>query len=163
MSSDLKDRMVTPASVAAKVGAEIGVSDWITVDQARINTFADCTDDHQFIHIDPERAATETPFGGTIAHGFLTLSLLSAVAADVALFFDGMTMGINYGFEKVRFLTPVRAGKRIRGRFTLQEASDKGDGRWMLRYGVTIEIEGEDKPALVADWLTMQVVGQVVG
>ncbi len=151
--------IVTLQDLPGLVGSEIGVSDWITVDQERINAFADITEDHQFIHIDPERARNETPFGGTIAHGFLTLSLLSALAANVAIAIDGVVMGINYGFERVRFLTPVPAGGRIRGRFSLSEAVDKGDGRWMLRYGVSIEIEGVEKPALAAEWLTMQMVG----
>ena len=141
------------------IGQEIGVSDWIEIDQSRIDVFADVTEDHQFIHIDPERAAKETPFGGTIAHGFLSLSMLSALAGNTTLVLDGIAMGINYGFDKVRFLQPVRAGKKIRGRFTLEKATERNPGQWMLQYNVTVEIEGEDKPALIAQWLTMQVVG----
>src|SRR4051812_896606 len=110
--------------IRARVGQEIGVSDWLTVDQARIDAFADVTEDRQFIHVDPEGAA-KTPFGGTIAHGFLTLSLLSRMAADAMLVPEGTRMGINYGFEKVRFLAPVRSGKRIRGRFTLTSFEEK--------------------------------------
>ncbi|MFY0637256.1 MaoC family dehydratase [Maricaulis maris] len=145
--------------IAAAVGTVIGVSDWTEISQDQINTFADVTDDHQFIHIDPERAAKETPFGGTIAHGFLTLSMLSSMAAGTTVVIDGIVMGINYGFEKVRFLTPVRAGKRVRGRFTLADAVERNPGQWMLKYEVMVEIEGEDKPALMAQWLTLQVLG----
>jgi len=150
---------VKPADLASHVGKEIGLSDWIKLDQSRIDQFADVTEDHQFIHLDPERAAKETPFGGTIAHGFLSLSMLSRMAMDIAFVLDGMTMGINYGFDKVRFLVPVSAGKQIRGRFVLEDAVERQPGQWMLRFGVTVEIEGEEKPALIAQWLTMQVVG----
>ena len=149
---------VAPEALSALIGQEMGVSDWITVDQARIDAFAETTDDRQFIHIDPERAAT-TPFGGTIAHGFLTLSLLSAMTYEATPPLEGVVMGVNYGFDKIRFLAPVRAGKRIRGRFTLMSADDKGGGRWLLKHEVTVEIEGEPKPALIAEWLGMQVVG----
>ncbi len=145
--------------LAGAVGTEIGVSAWTEISQEQINVFADVTDDHQFIHIDPERAAKETPFGGTIAHGFLTLSMLSSLAGGTTLVLEGIVMGINYGFEKVRFLTPVRAGKKIRGRFTLADAVERNPGQWMLKYDVTVEIEGEDKPALMAQWLTLQIVG----
>ena len=141
------------------IGQEIGVSDWIEIDQSRIDVFADVTEDHQFIHIDPERAAKETPFGGTIAHGFLSLSMLSALAGNTTLVLDGIAMGINYGFDKVRFPQPVRAGKKIRGRFVLEDAAERNPGQWMLKYAVTVEIEGEDKPALMAHWLTLQIVG----
>ena len=141
------------------IGQEIGVSDWIEIDQSRIDVFADVTEDHQFIHIDPERAAKETPFGGTIAHGFLSLSMLSALAGNTTLVLDGIAMGINYGFDKVRFLQPERAGKKIRGRFVLEDATERNPGQWMLKYAVTVEIEGEEKPALMAHWLTLQIVG----
>jgi acyl dehydratase len=116
------------------------------------------TEDRQFIHIDPE-AAKATPFGGTVAHGFLTLSLLSKLASDCVLVCEGIKMGVNYGFDKVRFSTPVKSGKRIRGRFTLMSARERVPGQWALKYSARVEIEGEDKPALVAEWLTMQVVG----
>ena len=138
--------------IKGRTGSEIGVSDWILVDQARIDTFADVTEDHQFIHIDPE-AAAKTPFGGTIAHGFLTLSLLSRMAADAMLRPDGIKMGVNYGFEKVRFLAPVRSGKRVRGRFTLLSFDEKRPGQWQFVHQVAVEIEGEAKPALIADWI----------
>ncbi len=138
--------------IRAKVGAEIGVSPWIEVSQAAIDTFADVTGDHQFIHVDRERAAA-TPFGGTIAHGFLTLSLLSQMAEQVMLAPPGMKMAANYGFDSVRFLAPVRAGKRVRGRFVLNSADEKRPGEWRFVHGVTVEIEGEAKPALLADWI----------
>ena len=150
--------VVKAQDLAGIVGQEVGVSDWIEIDQERINVFADVTEDHQFIHIDEEKAK-QTPFGGTIAHGFLTLSMLSALAAGTSLVIDGIQMGINYGFEKVRFLQPVRAGKKIRGRFTLAGATERKQGQWMLKYAVSVEIEGEEKPALMAEWLTLQIVG----
>ena len=138
--------------IAAKVGTEIGVSGWLTVDQAAIDLFAEVTQDHQFIHTDPE-AAAQTPFGGTIAHGFLTLSLLSRMAADVMLVPDSLKMAVNYGFERVRFIAPVRSGKRVRGRFVLRSAQEKRPGQWQFVHEVTVEIEGENKPALTADWI----------
>jgi acyl dehydratase len=138
--------------IEARVGSEIGVSGWILVDQARIDAFADVTEDPQFIHVDPE-AAAKTPFGGTVAHGFLTLSLLSRMAADAMLRPEGVKMGVNYGFERVRFMAPVRSGKRVRGRFTLVRFEEKRPGQWQFVHQVTVEIEGEEKPALVADWI----------
>jgi acyl dehydratase len=138
--------------IRAKTGMEVGVSFWLSIDQARIDEFADATDDHQFIHVDPE-AAAKTPFGGTIAHGFLTLSLLSRMAADAMLVPDGVRMAVNYGFDRVRFLAPVKSGKRVRGRFTLDSIEEKAPGQWLLRHTVSVEIEGEDKPALTAVWL----------
>jgi acyl dehydratase len=138
--------------IQSQVGSEVGVSDWILVDQARIDAFADVTEDPQFIHIDPE-AAAKTPFGGTIAHGFLTLSLLSRMAADAMLRPEGVKMGVNYGFERVRFMAPVRSGKRVRGRFTLVRFEEKKPGQWQFVHNVVVEIEGEEKPALVADWI----------
>jgi acyl dehydratase len=138
--------------IRAKVGSEIGLSDWIPVDQARIQAFANATEDHQFIHVD-EAAARQTPFGGTIAHGFLSLSLLSRMAADVILLPDTIKMGVNYGLDRVRFLAPVKAGKRVRGRFVLDSAEEKAPGQLLTRHTVTVEIEGEEKPALTAQWL----------
>jgi acyl dehydratase len=151
--------VINPQELAAHIGKEIGVSRWIEVEQDRIDVFAEVTEDPQFIHIDPERAAAETPFGGTIAHGFLSLSLASAMAIDVAFGIEGSVMGINYGFDKIRFLQPVRAGKRVRGRFTLESAIEKKPGQWLLKQGLIVEIEGEDKPALIAQWLTMSILG----
>lgn len=141
--------------IPAQVGKEIGVSRWFTVDQAMIDRFADATEDHQFIHTDPVRAAAETPFGGTIAHGFLTLSLLSAMNYDCLPSIVEQTMGINYGFEKIRFITPVKSGARVRGRFTLAEARFRGAGMVTIRYDASVEVENERKPALTADWITI--------
>ena len=140
--------------IRSQVGEEIGVSGWLTVGQDRIAAFADATEDKQFIHVDPE-AAARTPFGGTIAHGFLTLSLLSRMAADAILIPDNATMVVNYGLDRARFLAPVRSGKRVRGRFTLDSVDEKPSGQILLRHDVTVEIEGEDKPALSAQWLTL--------
>ena len=150
--------MTKPSDLPSLVGQEVGLSRWITVDQARIDAFARITEDEQFIHIDPERARA-TPFGGTIAHGFLTLSLASAMSYDAVAPLDGMVMGVNYGFDKLRFLAPVPAGSNVRGRFKLLSAEDKGDGRWLLKHELTVEIEGADKPALIAEWLGMQILG----
>ncbi len=150
-------QIVKVEDIASYVGKEVGVSDWIDIDQARISAFAEVTEDRQFIHVDPE-AAKASPFGGTIAHGFLTLSMLSHLARGAVLVLDGVRMGVNYGFEKVRFVNPVKSGKRIRGRFTLISADSKLPGQWSFKYGVKVEIEGETKPALVAEWLTMQFV-----
>ena len=140
--------------IRSRVGGEVGVSDWILVDQARIDAFAEVTEDPQFIHVDPV-AAAKTPFGGTIAHGFLTLSLLSRMAADAMLRPDDVKMGVNYGLEKVRFLAPVRSGKRVRGHFKLERFEEKRPGQWQFVHTVTVEIEGEDKPALIAEWIGM--------
>ncbi|HRH21224.1 MAG TPA: MaoC family dehydratase [Brevundimonas sp.] len=140
------------------VGQEVGVSDWILIDQARIDAFAACTEDDQFIHIDPIRAA-DTPFGGTIAHGFLTMSLLSQMSYQATPLIEGVAMGLNYGFDKLRFLQPVKSGSRVRGRFKLMSAEDKGGGRWLIKHEVTVEVEGSDKPALIAEWLGMQILG----
>jgi acyl dehydratase len=137
----------------AMVGKEIGVSSWHLVDQPRIDTYADVIEDHQFIHVDPERAKKETAFGTTIAHGFLTMSLLSIMSYEVMPVIAGTTMGVNYGFDKLRFISPVRSGKRVRGRFVLAEAKLRKPNELQSRTNVTVEIEGEDKPALVAEWL----------
>lgn len=140
-----------------KVDTEVGVSNWITVDQAMIDQFATTTHDEQWIHVDPDRAAAETPFGGTIAHGFLTLSLASRFAYDCFAMLPGQTMGINYGMNKLRFLKPVRAGSRLRGRFTLKRVSAKSETQMLRENRLTIEIEGEETPALIADWLGLAV------
>ncbi|CAL76940.1 nodN-like protein [Bradyrhizobium sp. ORS 278] len=136
----------------AMVGQEIGVSSWHVLDQRRIDTYADVIEDHQFIHVDPE-AAKATPFGTTIAHGFLTMSLLSVMSYEVMPAIEGTAMGVNYGFDKLRFISPVRSGKRVRGRFVLAEATLRKPKELQSRTNVTVEIEGEDKPALVADWI----------
>jgi acyl dehydratase len=149
--------MTKPSELASLIGQEVGVSRWIEIDQARIDAFAKITEDEQFIHVDPE-AAKATPFGGTIAHGFLTLSLASAMSYDAVKPLEGVVMGVNYGLDKLRFLAPVPAGSKVRGRFKLLSADDKGGGRWLLKHELTVEIEGSEKPALIAEWLGMQVV-----
>ena len=149
-------KTVKASELSGLIGTEIGVSDWIVLDQERINVFADVTEDHQFIHID-EVAAKKTPFGGTIAHGFLTLSMLSKFSEGSGLVIDGVKMGVNYGFEKVRFLAPVPSGSKVRGRFNLKDAIEKKPGQFLLTYEVTVDIEGQEKPALIADWLAMQI------
>lgn len=138
--------------IREKVGQTVGVSDWIEVGQDRITAFADATEDHQFIHLDPVMAA-QTPFGGTIAHGFLSLSLLSRMAADAMLVPDTTKMAVNYGLDRVRFLAPVKAGKRVRGHFVLDSAEEKAPGQLLLKHTVTVEIDGEERPALTAVWL----------
>jgi acyl dehydratase len=144
--------LATLDEIRAKIGTEIGISSWLTVDQPRIDTFAEATEDRQFIHVDPQ-AAAQTPLGGTVAHGFLTLSLLSRMAAEAMLLPEGLKMALNYGLDRVRFLAPVRSGKRVRGRFLLDSVEEKAPGQWLLRHTVTVEIEGEEKPALTAQWL----------
>ena len=156
MSGDRPDRAsITADAMAKKVGEEIGVSDWVTITQAMIDAFADVTDDHQFIHVDPARAR-ETPFGGPIAHGFLVLSLLSAMAMDALPKLTGSAMGVNYGFDRVRFANAVPADGRVRGRFVLLAAEEKRPGEITLRYRVTVELDGAEKPAVAADWITRQ-------
>lgn len=141
--------------IQAKVGSELGCSDWFAVEQSRVDRFADVTEDHQYIHVDPERAAA-TPFGGTIAHGLLTLSLLPAMI-DQAEIGSGASMVINYGFDRVRFIAPVKVGARIRGRVSLLSVQERSPGQLMLKFEVTVEIENEKKPALVAEWLTLNL------
>lgn len=148
-------REISLAEISGLVGQEVGVSNWITIDQIMIDAFANATDDHQFIHTDPERAKAESPFGGTIAHGFLTLSLLSTMHYDCLPVVREQTMGINYGFESLRLISPVRCGARIRGRFTLAKVRFRGAAMAMTTYDVTIEIENEQKPALTATWQTI--------
>jgi acyl dehydratase len=138
----------------AKEVGTVRTSDWVRVDQAMIDAFAEATGDRQFIHIDPERAA-ETPFGGTIAHGFLTLSLMPLLAERTeGLEIADAKMGVNYGGNRVRFLTPVRSGKRVRGRFKLLDLTEKRPGQWQQTTEFTVEIEGEEKPALIAEWIS---------
>lgn len=150
-------KIVKPADVKGWIGKETGVSDWSLIDQPRIDAFADVTEDRQFIHVDPQAAAA-TPFGGTIAHGFLTLSMLSHFAKGGVIVLEDVRMGVNYGFDKVRLMSPVKSGKRIRGRFTLMSADEKLPGQWHFKYAVKVEIEGEDKPALMAEWLNLMFV-----
>ena len=143
---------VTPAQMKESIGTE-HVSDWVDVTQAMIDRFAEATGDDQFIHVDPVRAA-ETPFGGTIAHGFLTLSLMPMLSARTDLpRLEGARMGVNYGGNSVRFLSPVRSGARVRGRFRLVDCIEKRPGQYQLTHAFTVEIEGQDKPALIAEWI----------
>ncbi|MGA1179145.1 MAG: MaoC family dehydratase [Marivivens sp.] len=139
-----------------QLGADLGTSGWLLIDQAKIDAFADCTLDHQFIHVDPVKAA-QTPFGGTIAHGFLSLSLLTHFAGTVGCGFENAVMGINYGFDRVRFLTPVKANSRIRARARLLDVQEKSPGEFLIKQEVSLEIENEPKPALIAEWLTMAI------
>lgn len=145
-----KDEMVNA------VGSKFDPGEWIDITQERINTFADCTEDHQFIHID-EAAAKDTPFGGTIAHGFLTLSMLTRMVEGHGVMPENVVMGLNYGFDKVRFLAPVRAGKRVRSHVEVLDVTRKDDNRFLVKQGISVEIEGEDTPALVAEWLSMVI------
>ena len=142
----------------AALGTEIGLSAWRTVSQDMIDRFADATDDHQFIHTNPARAAAETPFGGTIAHGFLTVSLLSTLAYEALPMILGATHAINYGFDKLRFMSPVKAGARVRARFKLADLDIRPSGRVMNTYEVALEVEGLIKPAFTATWLTLATV-----
>jgi acyl dehydratase len=143
---------ITLEAYKAMVGQEVGVSRWFELSQDRIDQFADVTEDHQFIHVDPERAKA-TPFGGTVAHGFLTLSMLAAMGFDAQPKVAGTVMAVNYGFDRVRMMAPVRAGNRVRGRFVLKEIVDRGPNEILVKSQVTVEIEGGDKPAIVADSL----------
>ncbi len=144
----------------ASVGTLSGTSGWIDISQDRINQFADATEDHQFIHVDATRAAAETPFGGTIAHGFLSLSLLSKFVVDCIPRIENAAMGINYGFEKIRFLAPVPSGARLRGNFRLIECTERNPGEYLSKMEVSIEIENFEKPALVAEWLFLTIIKQ---
>jgi len=145
------------ADYQALVGTEVGVSDWILVDQAKIDVFADATGDHQFIHVDPVKAAA-TPFGTTIAHGYLTLSLLPVMTYGAMPGIEGTKMGVNYGHNKVRFMAPVKSGSRVRGRFKLADVTVRKDGSVQTTTEVSVEIEGSDKPALIAEWLTLAYI-----
>ncbi|NTZ83902.1 MaoC family dehydratase [Burkholderia metallica] len=145
------------ASIDDFVGRELGVSDWVLVDQARIDAFAACTGDRQWIHVDIERAKRKSPFGGTIAHGYLTLSLLAALAIEVGLIPEDASAGLNYGLDKVRFMTPVKAGARVRNRVTLVSVVKKAGGRVLIKAMNELQVEGADTPALVAETLALLV------
>jgi acyl dehydratase len=146
---------MTPQDLAAKVGENIGTSEWVEMSQEKVNMFADATGDHQFIHVN-EEAAKMTPFGGTIAHGFMTLSMIPYLSANSDIpRLDGIKMAVNYGGNKTRFINPVRTGKRIRGHWKLTEMVEKRPGQWQQTCEITIEIEGEDKPALICEWMTL--------
>ncbi len=147
--------MATAQEIAGRVGENIGTSEWVEMTQEKINMFADATGDHQFIHVD-EEAAKMTPFGGTIAHGFMTLSMIPTLTAESDVpRIDGIKMAVNYGGNKTRFIAPVRSGKRIRGHWKLVEMSEKRPGQWQQTCEIAIEIEGEDKPALICEWMTL--------
>lgn len=150
-------KTIKVSELPSLVGKELEPSSWIEITQERVNQFAEATNDFQFIHVDPEKAA-QTPFGGPIAHGFLSLSLLSYLNAQTAIYPENLVMGINYGSDKVRYLMPVRVGKRVRSKQTILEVTEKSPGQWLLKTAVTVEIEGEKTPALVAEILSMLVV-----
>jgi len=145
----------TYEELRANIGQELGVSDWVLVDQSRIDAFADCTGDRQWIHVDPERAKRRSPFRTTVAHGFLTLSLIGALVQEIGVVPENTLAAFNYGLDKVRFISPVKVGSRVRLRTVLMSMDDKGPGQYLLKAENTIEIEGEDKPALVAETLVM--------
>lgn len=145
-------------TLSQKIGSEVGASNWYVVTQAMIDGFAGVTGDHQFIHVDPERAKNETPFGGTIAHGYLMLSLLAPMGYEALPPIDGVAIRINYGLDKVRFLNPVKPGARVRARYKLSEVTKRGEKEFLLKNEVTVEIEGADKPALYAESLTVVVL-----
>ena len=152
------NNVVSTDQLVGYIGKEVGLTDWFEVDQERINNFAEATGDFQYIHVDEERAA-ETPFGATIAHGFLTLSLLSKLSSmSGGIKLENSVMGINYGLNKVRFLNPVKVNSKIRARFELITAEEKKPKHYLLKHNVTVEIEGEEKPALIAEWLGMSVL-----
>jgi acyl dehydratase len=148
---------VTKRELEERIGAELGVSEWFLVDQDLVNRFADVTLDHQFVHVDPERARA-TPFRGTIAHGLLTLSLIVHLCLPFVPRFKGSQLVVNYGFDKVRFVSPVRVGSKIRATGKLAEVAERKRGQILIKIDVTIEIENDDKPALVAEWLSLHVV-----
>lgn len=151
-------KMLPKEEMANAAGTKMDPSPWIELSQDRINTFADCTEDHQFIHVNEEKAA-QTPFGGTIAHGFLTLSMLAKLTENNLIIPENMQMAMNYGFDKVRFLAPVRAGKRVRMHNEILSVVQKDDNRFLVKMGISIEIEGEETPALVAEWLNLFFAG----
>ncbi|RRV71173.1 MaoC family dehydratase [Stutzerimonas sp. R40042] len=148
---------VPVAQLKDLIGKELGHSDWLTIDQQRVDQFADCTGDHQFIHVDAEKAA-QTPFGGTIAHGFLSLSLLPMLSGDLMVVPEGTRMGVNYGLDSLRFIQPVRVGSRVRLGLTLIDAHEKNPGQWLLKARAVMEIEGSEKPAYIAETLALCVL-----
>ena len=149
----MNSTVLTVAELKAKVGQEIGCASWLTISQEIINTFANLTNDHQYIHVNQSRAVTETPYGGTIAHGFLTLSMLTQMLVSAVPHIEGTSTSINYGFDKVRFLSPVLSGSAIRGRFKLAAVDEQMPNELTVRYDATLEIRDNDRPALFAEWL----------
>ena len=150
-------KVINPSEIDSVIGTEVGVSDWILIDQDRINKFADATMDHQFIHVDEEMAKS-TPWGTTIAHGFLTLSMITYLSADNTVMPENIQMAINYGLDKVRFMEAVPVNSKIRGRFVLSDVQYKKAGRWLVKHTATIEIEGKDKPAAIVEPLTLFII-----
>ena len=153
----MSDKSISVTELMEQVGSEIGVSEWFTVTQDRIDAFADATLDHQFIHVDPARAAAESPFGATIAHGFFTLSLLPHFGSEMEPLPDGAKVQINYGTDKVRFLAPVPVNSQIRARATLADVTERRPGQYLIKRTITVEIKGGDRPALVAETLTLVI------
>ena len=150
-------KIVSKKEILGSIGQQLETTDWLTITQEQINQFADCTLDHQFIHVDPERAK-ESPFGTTIAHGFLSLSLLAHFAESYGLLIDGCYMGVNYGFNKVRFVSPVPVNSRIRCHAKIADVVEKNPGQFMITTEVEVEIEGGEKPVLKAEWIGMQIL-----
>ena len=150
-------RELTMSKMKDCLGSELGVSDWMLVDQERINEFADCTGDRQWIHVDVERAKRESPFGGPVAHGYLTLSLIGPLSLNVGVVPSDAAAGFNYGLDKVRFLAPVPAGGRVRLRVVLENVEEKNNGQLLVRTKNTVEIENSDRPALIAEALALLV------
>ena len=146
--------LVPVAELKDYIGKELGSSDWLIIDQERINQFAECTGDHQFIHVDPEKAKL-TPFGSTIAHGFLSLSLVPMLMEKIMIMPQGLKMAVNYGLDSVRFIQPVKVNSKVRLVVTLTDATEKKPGQWLLKATTTLEIEGEDKPAYIAEPLSL--------
>lgn len=146
--------LVPVAELKDHVGKELGKSDWLTIDQQRINQFAECTGDHQFIHVDPEKAK-HTPFGSTIAHGFLSLSLIPMLMENIMVLPQGLKMAVNYGMDSVRFIQPVKVDSRVRLVVTLTDANEKNPGQWLLKARAVLEIKGQEKPAYIAEPLTL--------
>lgn len=153
-NQESRNALCTVAELAQYVGKELGRSEWLTIDQERINLFAEATGDFQFIHVDPVKAA-KTPFGSTIAHGFLTLSLIPKLMEDILVLPEGLKMVVNYGLDSVRFIQPVKVGSRVRLKVDLSEAIEKKPGQWLLKATTTLEIEGQDKPAYIAEPLSL--------
>ncbi|KVQ18854.1 nodulation protein NodN [Burkholderia cepacia] len=152
-------RKLSPDDLKSLVGKELAPSNWISIDQARIDAFADVTGDHQFIHVDPEKAA-KSPFGGTVAHGLLVLSLLPTLIEQTVPVPSNVGATVNYGYNKIRFLAPVRSGKQVRAKFVISEFTEPQPGRYQQITTVTVEIEGESRPALIAEWIGLGLVGQ---
>ncbi|HFH3317044.1 MaoC family dehydratase [Pseudomonas aeruginosa] len=145
---------VPVAALKDYVSKDLGHSEWLTIDQERVDQLAECTGDHQFIHVDPEKAA-KTPFGGTIAHGFLSLSLIPKLMEGLLVLPEGLKMAVNYGLDTVRFIQPVRVGSRVRLGLTLLDVNEKNPGQWLIKARATLEIEGQEKPAYIAETLSL--------